>query len=360
MPRIGRRSPRGCLCFAARTARHSVETIDDSAWRHTCAPPNGWNSAAMDQTIIIGSGMAGISCARALAEAGVTVRVLDKGRGIGGRMATRRVSLPTGDLTFDHGAQYMRPRDAAFAQALAAAGSCPWPDGTDHGRHVGVPGMSSVPRAMAAGLNVAQQTEVSAMTLRDGVWHLMTPAGELQARRVILTIPAPQAARLLGPDHPFAPHLARVTMAPCLTLMAAFAPNSARPFVQRRDPDHDLAWIAQDSAKPGRADAAVTWVAQAGPAFSRARLESSTEDMTAPMLRSLAEVLGADPSHALHARVHRWRYAQASTALGQPFLRDDARSLFVGGDWCLGARAEDAWHSGRAIAQDILNCADVL
>ena len=72
----------------------------------------------MDQTIIIGSGISGIACARALAVAGLPVRVLDKGRGIGGRMATRRVALPTGEVTFDHGAQYMRPRDPAFAQAL--------------------------------------------------------------------------------------------------------------------------------------------------------------------------------------------------------------------------------------------------
>ena len=314
----------------------------------------------MDQTIIIGSGMAGIACARALSDAGGAVRVLDKGRGIGGRMATRRVALPQGDVTFDHGAQYMRPQDPDFAQALAMAGAGAWPDADDHGRQVGMPGMSSVPRAMAAGLTVLQQTEVSAMALLDGVWHLKTGAGDLLAKRVVLTVPAPQAARLLGPGHPFAPHLARVTMEPCLTLMAAFPPDSARPFVQRADPAHDLTWIAQDSAKPGRTDKAVTWVAQAGLRFSRAHLEAGTDDIAALMLPLLAEVLGIDPHEALHARAHRWRYAQASTALGQPFLRNDEGTLFVGGDWCLGARAEDAWQSGRAMARDILESADVL
>ncbi|CAN0170185.1 unnamed protein product, partial [Chrysoparadoxa australica] len=128
----------------------------------------------MDQTIIIGSGMAGIACARALADAGLPVRVLDKGRGIGGRMATRRVALPTGEVTFDHGAQYMRPRDPAFAQALATAGAVAWPDGSVHDRLVGMPGMSSVPRAMAAGLTVSQQAEVTAMVRQDGFWTLET------------------------------------------------------------------------------------------------------------------------------------------------------------------------------------------
>lgn len=339
-------------------ARHTVNAIDDTAPRHTSAIQDGRNRAGMDQTIIIGSGMAGIACARALADAGCPVRVLDKGRGIGGRMATRRVALPHGDVTFDHGAQYMRPRDPAFAQALAKAGACAWSDGSDHGRQVGMPGMSSVVRAMADGLTVSQQTEVTAMVLQDGVWTLATDAGDLQAQRVVLTIPAPQAARLLGPLHPFTPHLARVTMDPCLTLMAAFPPDSARPFVQRSDPAHDLAWIAQDNAKPGRTDRSVTWVAQASVPFSCANLEADTDDIAAHMLRLLAEVLEVDPRHALYARVHRWRYAQAGRALGQPFLRNDDRRLFVGGDWCLGARAEDAWRSGRAIARDILESAN--
>lgn len=314
----------------------------------------------MDQTIIIGSGMAGIACARALAAAGLPVRVLDKGRGIGGRMATRRVALPTGEVTFDHGAQYMRPRDPAFAQALATAGAVAWPDGSDHDRLVGMPGMSSVPRAMAAGLTVSQQAEVTAIVRQDGIWTLETGAGDLRAGRVVLTVPAPQAAGLLGPMHAFAPHLARVTMDPCLTLMAAFPPDSARPFVQRSDPTHDLAWIAQDNAKPGRTDQAVTWVAQAGLPFSHAHLEGNTDDIAAQMLWLLAEVLGVDPQQALYARAHRWRYAQAGAALGQPFLRDDGRTLFVGGDWCLGARAEDAWQSGRAIARDILESANAV
>ena len=41
---------------------------------------------------IIGAGMAGLACARRLARAGHTPLVLDKSRGIGGRLATRQVT----------------------------------------------------------------------------------------------------------------------------------------------------------------------------------------------------------------------------------------------------------------------------
>ncbi len=40
---------------------------------------------------VIGAGMTGITCARALADAGFDVTVFEKSRGLGGRMATRRV-----------------------------------------------------------------------------------------------------------------------------------------------------------------------------------------------------------------------------------------------------------------------------
>jgi renalase len=46
--------------------------------------------------------MAGAACAAALARAGAAVRLFDKGRSIGGRMAQRRVDT----YAFDHGAQY--------------------------------------------------------------------------------------------------------------------------------------------------------------------------------------------------------------------------------------------------------------
>jgi predicted NAD/FAD-dependent oxidoreductase len=303
-------------------------------------------------TLIIGAGITGLTCARHLAQAGQPVRVLDKGRGIGGRMATKRISAAGMTLTYDHGAQYLRPRMPEFATDLAHFGAVAWDlDGTDV-KLVGQPGMSSLPRAMADGLDIAQGVEVTALHHADGLWHLDSSDGPHQAERVVLTVPAAQALALIGPDHPLAPELSRVQMAPCLTLMAAFAAGSPTPISARLDPDHPLAWIARDNSKPGRPGDLVTWVAQAGPAHSAAHLEEAPDTITAKMLALLCDVLGTTPDQALHAQVHRWRYAQASVPLGRAFLH--APQLYIGGDWCLGPRAEDGWHSGRAIAQAIL------
>ena len=304
--------------------------------------------------LIVGAGMTGISCARVLTAAGRQVRLVDKGRGIGGRMATRRVTLPEGEIRFDHGAQYLRPRAPDFAEALQEAGAQDWPDPAGAARLVGVPGMSALPRAMASALTVSQNVTVTALAREAAGWQVATTAGALVARIVVLTQPAPQVARVLGGTHPLVDALQGVEMAPCLTLMAAFPAASPRPFETLRDPDHPLAWIARDSSKPGRGAGPAAWVAQAGPAFSHTHLEATPDAITAQMLPLLCERIGADPASALHATAHRWRYSQTTRPLGKPFLRGDDAGLYLGGDWALGNRAEHAWTSGRAIAADIL------
>ena len=56
--------------------------------------------------LVVGSGIAGLTAARTLQEAGVRVVVLDKGRRPGGRMATRELD----GARADHGAQFFTAR----------------------------------------------------------------------------------------------------------------------------------------------------------------------------------------------------------------------------------------------------------
>ena len=170
----------------------------------------------------------------------------------------------------------------------------------------------------------------------------------------LVTVPAPQAAALLGDGHPLHDRIAGVAMAPCLTLMAAFPADTPRPFRSRAADDHPLAWIAQDSSKPGRAGTLTTWVAQASVAWSEQYLEDASEIIAGRMLPMLAELIGVAPQSTLYAAAHRWRYARTIAPFGEPFLRNDDGTLHIGGDWCVGARVEAAWASGTAIADAII------
>jgi renalase len=301
--------------------------------------------------VIIGAGMAGLACARRLADAGHAPVVLDKGRGIGGRVATRRA----GDWQFDHGAQYVNAHDAGFAAALQKLGDPvgAWQVSTGRTHSLGVPGMSAIPKALGAGLDIRLNAQIARLVQNGDGWVLHLGTDTFRAARVVITVPAPQVAGLLGADHPLVATLAPVQLAPCLTLMAAVTAPAL--FVTRQDAGDPLAWIAQDSTKPGRPQRVATqWVAQAGEAFSVAHLEETPTEMATLMLPMLCDRLGVTPDRVVHAAAHRWRYARVTQALGQPFLRNPDATLYLGGDWCIGPRVEAAWTSGTAIANDIL------
>ena len=294
-----------------------------------------------------------MACARRLAKAGLRSTLFDKGRGIGGRVATRRVNA----LQFDHGAQYVTAKDEGFVAALreltAMEAIAPWQDGTGRTKTVGIPGMSSLAKVLAAGLDIRLSAQVTAITPADSGWSLRIGNIEHRASHVIITVPAPQVAAFLGTDHPLVVPLSGVRLAPCLTLMAAVAATAR--FISRSDLDDPLAWIAQDSSKPGRPQSdTIAWVAQAGPAFSLAHLEKDPDSIAALMLPLLCDRLGLTKDQITYAAAHRWRYARVIHPLGQVFLRSPDGTLYLGGDWCLGPRVEAAWISGTAIADDLL------
>lgn len=309
--------------------------------------------ADLNPVMVIGAGIAGLACARRLALGGVSVVVLDKGRGIGGRVATRRA----GTLQFDHGAQYVTAQGPGFATVLRGFASkgavADWVDGVGRSYIVGTPGMSALAKALGAGLEVRQAALVTGVQAVAGGWAVRLGETDLPAKRVVITVPAPQVAGLLGADHPLVARLEGVRLAPCLTLMAGV--RGPAPFVTRKDADDPLSWIAQDSSKPGRQTGDVTaWVAQASTPFSVAHLEKTPAEIASLMLPLLLDRLGATPDAVTHVEAHRWRYARVTSPLGQSFLRNADASLYLGGDWCIGPRVEAAWTSGTAIAEDML------
>ena len=301
---------------------------------------------------IIGAGMAGLSCADALQQAGHSVHLFDKGRGPGGRMSTRRMETELGEVSFDHGAQYFTARDPHFQRQVGAwceAGvATPWPASRE-GAWIGVPGMNSPIRHMAASHTVAWASLVTGMMRSGNGWWLVSEKakhGPFDA--VILAIPAEQAAAILS-LHDFA--MARIALMarsqPCWTGMFVFdAPLDHAADVIRDS--GDLAWAARNNTKPGRSGPEA-WIVQANQAWSSAWLEASQEEVTAGLLAALADVAGHAIPQPVAASAHRWRYAR-SGAEGSGVLYDATLRLGVCGDWLLGPRIECAWQSGRMLA----------
>jgi renalase len=303
---------------------------------------------------IIGAGMAGLSAANRLREAGADCTVFEKSRGLGGRMATRRI----GSLQFDHGAQYFTARGMRFHSRverwLAEGSVAEWLPG----KWVGTPGMTAPARSLARGLRVIRECRVIGLAGEPGCWQIVSDPGPEKVidqecfDAVIMAIPAPQIETLAASIAIRFNELERVRYAPCLTLMLAFDPPTglrAPSFVPSQGP---VAWLARNDSKPARADGPETWVAHATPAWSRAHLDDSAETAADALLAAVRPWLGdAEPAFRM---VHRWLYARVERTAGAPFLWDPAQQVGACGDWAGGPRVECAFDSGEALAAAII------
>ncbi|HVF93465.1 MAG TPA: FAD-dependent oxidoreductase [Sphingomonas sp.] len=303
---------------------------------------------------IVGAGIAGLSCATRLREGGHLVSLFDKGRGPGGRMATRRVDTPAGEVAFDHGAQYVTARHPDFVAAMSAWASAGvvarWPAaGAD--AWVGTPGMNAIVKHLAANATVFWNHRVDRILRADAGWRLDDGgAGVFDA--VVVATPAEQAAPLLAPHDPImASEALSCRSTPCWTAMLAFAePVGACQDVIRAAPP--IAWAARNNAKPGR-DGTEAWVVQADADWSIAHLESDPDQVTTALTAAVAEQVGTALPPLVARSAHRWRFARAR-AIDLGCLWNDDDRIGAAGDWLVAPRVESAWLSGRWLAERIL------
>ena len=333
-------------------------------------------SLATPQTIaVVGAGLAGLSCAQALLQAGHTVHVFDKARGPSGRMSTRRAEDDNGPWQCDHGAQYFTARDPAFRAEVArwqqAGVAALWDarlasfDGTAWSnpatpleRFVGTPRMTTPAAWLVQHLGepaLAQwQTTVQRLDHTEGGWAITSAEHGLHSPRysaVLLAVPAPQAVPLLAPVSPAGAALAAsARMRGSWAVMLRYASPVALPWEGAFINTGPLRWVARDSSKPGRTGQE-TWLLHASPEWSEAHIEDSAEAVTTALLAAFAALGGPTP---LAATAHRWRYADTEPALTQGSWWDAQMRLGLCGDWLHGGKVEGAWLSGRALAQQVL------
>ena len=307
------------------------------------------------QIAIVGAGMGGLSCATRLAALGHDVALFDKGRGPGGRMATRRVEADGTMLRFDHGAQYFTAHDPRFVEQVArweregvvarwdVAGEDAW---------VGTPAMNAPIKAMAGRHDVQFGTRIEQL-LRDGDGWQLDGEGAPDRRfdAVVVALPAEQAGPLLQPHASAMGDLADTTRSePCWTIMAAF--EQRLPSEQDTIRHHGaIGWAARNNAKPGRGSAEC-WVVQASPDWSRAHLEDEATAVETALLDQLADAIGAPLPPLLAISAHRWRFARSGAA-GKEALWDAQQRIGVCGDWLIGPRVEAAYLSGRILAETV-------
>ena len=313
----------------------------------------------MSRVAVVGAGIAGLTAAGALVDAGHNVVVFEKAAGPGGRMATRIVhdvekARGTTDLAFDHGAQYFTVRDPRFAALVEqwqrdrlvakwtprlvsfdAEGWEAVAPGVD--RYVGLPDMAALANALAQPLDVRYANTVDALEPLTREFD-----------RVIVAVPCGQARLLVAPA--LETKIAAIAMAPCWAVLAAFEEPVAARFDAAFVSGSALGWIARNKSKPKRDWKIDTWVLHATTAWSAAHVDDEADLVGAFLMEAFEDLVRAGLPRAFYATTHRWRYAVADPPLGIGAIHDPESKITLCGDWCAGARVEDAFLSGLAAA----------
>jgi len=330
------------------------------------------------EVLIVGAGVAGLACARALADAGARPVVLERARGVGGRCATRRVD----GLPVDHGLAFLHGGDPEFLAALDAVASprCEgWPArvhgsgapcqpaafGWDQRRLAFEDGVSAFPKSLARALDVRLGQDVVAATVVDGAIRVTVGSGEtLACRALVLALALEQARPLfagLGDDGREVTALQRLlaTLAtvPCLTVLAGYPRRAGEPAWDMAYPEDSavLQLLSHDSAKRSR-PAQTALVLQARPAWSRRHVGGHPHAWAAEMLAEAGRLLGPWAAAPDWTQAHVWRHArlEPGNELAAPVLVRLAGGAALGLAGELfhpGGGVQAAFASGRRLAR---------
>jgi renalase len=322
------------------------------------------------RAIVVGAGMSGLAAARRLASRGHDVVVFDKGRGPGGRLATRRI----GAATFDHGAQFFTVRGDAFARQVddwlqrdiarvwhrGLPGATERADG--HPRYVATLGMSSLAKDLAAGLDVRCGTMVFAVRRprkagRAPGWEVVLDDATVhRADAVVLTCPTPQSFALLfevGVEIPM--DVVRADYERTLALLAVVDRGGAVPApgaVQQPAGDAStgaaiFTFVGDNEAKGVSAAPAVTF--HASPSWSESHWDDDHDAVHALLVEEANGWLGGRGA-IVESQIKRWRFATPRRIWPEPCWRSPEGTLVLAGDAFAGPKVEGAFDSGLAAA----------
>lgn len=314
-------------------------------------------SSPETDVLIVGAGIAGLAAARLALAAGKRVVVLEKSRGVGGRLATRRLS----DQSFDHGAHFFSVSGDAFKAELdrwEGRGLADlWFRDGERRLFRGRPSMNALAKELCEGVNVQRQQRVTSVTFGDDGATLDCEGGERwRGKQVLFTCPAPQALAIvegsaIDLESEVRERLAGVRYDPCVTLLLRLQadcglrePGFVKGVNEILDTVTDVRRKGT-SSKPGL-------VAQSTAAFATRHYQKDRDWLEAALVEAVKEVFAVEIEESY---LHKWKFAhRRSEDRGPAFARSQALPLWFAGDSFGAANVEGAYQSGRAAAASLL------
>lgn len=301
---------------------------------------------------VIGAGLSGLAAARTLHAAGHEVVVVEKSRGVGGRIASRRVD----GTVVDHGTPtIVAPPGSALRRAIDAL---PTDDLVELGGDAVAyrPGLTRLAKLMAEDVTVTLGVRIAALRHTSGGFELAGEQGNTHGSvdGVVISAPAPQARDLLTASGLASPAaaLGEIAYDPAVMILAGVRVDPGAD-ADRAAPPAPFAALRTEARKGRLGDSGcVPVAARLDPATSGAVLDAhSDEEILERYLPIVLRSVGCDDP-AAWIQVKRWRYAIVRTPRAD--VVDPGVNLALCGDALTGDGLAAVYDTGVRAAHRLL------
>ncbi|MBT3204655.1 MAG: NAD(P)-binding protein [Gammaproteobacteria bacterium] len=327
------------------------------------------DSSSNPRIAIIGSGLAGLTCATAL-KGFADVQLFEKSVFVGGRLSRYQF----GEYRFNHGEQYFTVSNSLFLNIVKAWQSAgvvrPW-DGwiveLDKGqllnlgdqtqRYAGYPHMQAVTDSLAHNCQVKLSTSIVEIEKHEnGQWRLFDERGGYQGLFdiVILATSAHQISTISGVVNSIKLEADKVDMTLCWSAMFDFGQALNIPFDAAFVLNSPISWTSRFQGVDSITSKEDCWVIHASPEWSLQYAASFRGRVMHSLLDAFFEACDIPAVKPVSSNVHCWKHALPINTLEQDCLFDEQESIGACGDWCTSPRIEGAVLSGFSMADRVM------
>ncbi len=314
---------------------------------------------------IIGSGVAGSTIAHLLSKK-YSVHILDKARGPGGRASNKRFKK---DLNFDHGVQYISPKDKKFLKfskkLIQAKILKEWT-----GSHIdfnfekkknslkliGHKANNDLVKYQLKGIKKTFLSKVTKINFKGKFWEVLFENKlKIQSKGLIITCPFPQLKAIAKKYLNSKILRLGVKMEPNITVMIAFKNNKTLPISSIKFNDKILSWAANENSKKRFISNTNLWTLQASLAWSKKNINKykNNKKIEDELVMRFLKLTGIKKNKLIYKRIHGWKYSYNYRKTKFLSFWDKKNRLGLCGDWFNGPKVENAWLSAYNLKKQI-------
>jgi predicted NAD/FAD-dependent oxidoreductase len=327
------------------------------------------NADSIYDVVIIGAGISGLAAGKFLNDRGINVKILDKGRAVGGRLATKRIEFNNDKLKFDYGARFLEANSNDFKdfinQLLENDIAKIWHvesynselDKLDISeKYSGKKSMREIAFYLASGLNISSDTRVELINWDKDEWNVMSRNSFHRAKSLLLTMPNPQSLDLLEWSRISIPHKIRTELETVkyeksiTALLILEGKSGIKGEGGIKFNDGPVSFITDNNLK-GISSGQTAVTIEMSYSFSAQYWDSPEEKLAEYIIEHTDKLLD---SRVVDYHIHRWRYSRPANFYHKRFeYIEQPGSLYLAGDSFMGNNIESAYLSGMEAAKNL-------